>query len=158
MTWRTLVTLAALGDLAMLARVGVSAMDKLALSIAGGLVVGLVFTRVRNGLPGRIILGLAFADLSWYTVSGAIWNIVQREGLAAVVVPAWLGACALAGLVAAIRLHRQSLAGGRRPIRCAAGRRSQRGMFRAGDCGERRWRSRGQILCRRCPEHARPDI
>jgi plastocyanin len=101
-TWRTLVILAALGDLAMLAWLALSAMDKLALTIAAGLVLGLGLTRRRSGTIGRVVLGLAFADMTWYTVSGAIWNIVQHEGLAAVVVPAWLGACAVAGLVAAI--------------------------------------------------------
>lgn len=101
-TWRSLVVVAALGDLAMLAWLGLSAMDKLALSIAGGVVLGLGLTRVRSGAIGRVVLGLAFADLSWYTVSGAIWNIVQRAGLPAVVVPAWLGVCAIAGLIAAI--------------------------------------------------------
>jgi plastocyanin len=49
-----------------------------------------------------VVLGLAFADMSWYTVSGAVWNLVNREGIAAVVIPAWLGSLAVAGLVAAV--------------------------------------------------------
>jgi plastocyanin len=101
-SWRSLVVVAALGDLAMLAWLGLLAQDRLAVSLAAGLVVGLALCRVRDGLLGRIVLGVAFADLSWYTVSGAVWNIVNREGLAAVAVPAWLGACAVAGLVAMI--------------------------------------------------------
>src|SRR5438105_3141039 len=71
-SWRSLVVVAALGDLAMLAWLGLSAADKLALSIAAGVVLGLGLTRFRSGTIGRIIVGLAFADLSWYTVSGAI--------------------------------------------------------------------------------------
>src|SRR5258708_2915104 len=82
MTWRTLVSFAAIGDLAVLGWLGLVAQDKLALSLVAGLLAGLGLARVRRGLLGRIILGLAFADMSWYTVSGAIWNIVQREGLA----------------------------------------------------------------------------
>jgi plastocyanin len=101
-TWRTLVVAAAIGNLAMLAWLVVSAQDTLALSLVAVLVVGLALSRVRDGLAGRVVLGLAFADMSWYTVSGAIWNLVNREGIAAVVIPAWLGSLAVAGLVAAV--------------------------------------------------------
>jgi plastocyanin len=101
-TWRTLVVAAAIGNLAMLAWLIVSAQDRLALSLVAVLLVGLALTRVRDGLAGRVVLGLAFADMSWYTVSGAILNLVNREGIAAVVIPAWLGSLAVAGLVAAV--------------------------------------------------------
>lgn len=102
LTWRRLAVLAGVGDLAMLVWLSVAAQDRFALGLMVPILIGVGLSRFRGGAIGRVVLGLSLADMTWYTVSGAVWNAVSGEGPAAVFVPAWLGACSVVGLVAVI--------------------------------------------------------
>lgn len=96
LTWRKLAVIAGVGDLIMLAWLSAVERDTFALGLMAPIAIGLGLFRFRCGTIGRVVLGMALADMSWYTVSGAVWNAITGGGLAAVVIPGWLGACSAA--------------------------------------------------------------
>jgi plastocyanin len=98
--WRTLVQLAALANLAVLLFMGVGQQDQLALVLSGLTVVGLALTRLRGGLAGALLSGVLFADISFWTISGAVNNFIYREQGLALLLPSFLGIISLTGLLA----------------------------------------------------------
>jgi plastocyanin len=100
--WQTLLYWAALANLAALALMTVAMRDTLALALGMILLVGLGLWRLRGHWLGIVILGLLFADLTAYTVTGAVSNIVFHQGLRSLVIPSWLASVSLAGIAAAI--------------------------------------------------------
>jgi plastocyanin len=98
--WRSLLDLAALANLAVLLFMGLAQSDTLALVLGTITIVGLALTRIRNGLLGVIILGLLFADIAGWTVSGAANNFLHREQGLALLLPSFLGVISLTGLAA----------------------------------------------------------
>jgi plastocyanin len=101
-TWRGLAVVAAVGDLVMLAWLSVTAQDRFALGLMVPILIGVGLFRFKGGTVGRVVLGLALADMTWYTVSGAVWNAITHGGPGAVFTPGWLGAFSVAGLAAVI--------------------------------------------------------
>ncbi|MGH2524477.1 MAG: cupredoxin domain-containing protein [Anaerolineales bacterium] len=101
-SWRTLLLVAAVGNLLVLASLIVSIRDLLSLALALIILFGLALLRFRGGLLGFIVLALVFADIAAYTLTGAINNIIYREALLDLLIPASLATLSLAGLVAAI--------------------------------------------------------
>jgi hypothetical protein len=98
--WRSLLDLAALANLAVLLFMGLAQSDTLALVLGTITIVGLALTRIRNGLLGVIILGLLFADIAGWTVSGAANNFLHREQGLTLLLPSFLGVISLTGLAA----------------------------------------------------------
>jgi plastocyanin len=98
--WRSLLGLAALANLAVLLFMGLAQNDTLALVLGTITIAGLTLTRFRNGLPGIIILGLLFADIAGWTVSGAANNFLHREQGLTLLLPSFLGVISLTGLAA----------------------------------------------------------
>lgn len=97
--WRTLLRIAAIGDLVVLLAM---VLTLLALALAGIVLLGLGLLRFRGGILGVAILGLVFADIAAYTLTGAVNNILYREELLDLLIPASLAALSLAGLMAAV--------------------------------------------------------
>jgi plastocyanin len=100
--WRTLLNLAALANLAVLLFIGIGQQDNLALVLSGLTVLGLALTRLRSGLAGALLLGVLFADISFWTISGAVNNFIYREQGLALLLPSYLGIISLTGLLAAV--------------------------------------------------------
>ncbi len=99
--WRSLLVLAGLANLAVLLFMGLAQGDTLALALAGLTIAGLALSRFRGGLLGVILLGLLFADIAVWTVSGAVNNFLHREQGLALLLPSFLGVISLVGLAAA---------------------------------------------------------
>jgi plastocyanin len=111
--------LAAAADLVVLLVTVVVLRDLLALALVALLLMGLGLLRFRGGWMGAILLALVFADVSFYTLSGAISNILYGGGIAALVLPAALATISLAGLISAIAVvvQRRNAAAGSRATR-----------------------------------------
>jgi plastocyanin len=105
-TWERLLLAAAVGSLVVLVGLVIAQRDVLSLGLAAMILLGLVLLRFRGGLLalGMAILSLVFADIAVYTLTGAISNLINREQLLDLVIPAWLAMTSLAGLTAAIVL------------------------------------------------------
>ena len=100
-TWRTLLRVAAVGNVIVLVVMGVVLRDRLPLGLAVAILIGMEFLHVRGGLPGDVLLGLIFFDTSLWTLGAALSNVVQGEELFRLVVPASLAAFSTAGFVSA---------------------------------------------------------
>src|ERR1041384_402117 len=101
-TWRRLVRVAALADLAVMAVAGLVLRDKEALAFAGFILLGILFLRIRGGLAGVVMLGVLSADAALFMLPAATSNVAHRESLLAIMVPASLGVISLAGAAASI--------------------------------------------------------
>lgn len=115
-TWRTLLRLAAVGDLIVLVAMGILLRDRLPLGLAVVVAVGLDLLHFRGGMLGVVVLGLIFGDTALWTLSAALSNAVQGQELSRLAIPASLAAISTAGFVAAgaILLRRKNPeAGGR---------------------------------------------
>jgi plastocyanin len=99
--WRSLLALAGLANLSVLLFMGLVQRDNLALALAALTIAGLALSRFRGGLLGVILLGLLFADIAIWTVSGAVDNFMHREQGLALLLPSFLGVISLVGLAAA---------------------------------------------------------
>ena len=79
-------------------------------------VVGAGVYRIRYSLLGSIILVLTLADQSFYTLVGAIMNVIQGDGPRAVLIPVFNSTTAITGLLAALNtiLRRKDLTIGQR--------------------------------------------
>jgi plastocyanin len=97
--WRSLQAFAAAANLTVLLAIGLFQADSLALALAAVTLAGLTLTRFRSGLIGILLLGLLFADIAVWTVSGAVSNFVHREGGLALLQPSLLGSISLVGIV-----------------------------------------------------------
>lgn len=102
LSWRTLLKLAALANLAVLLFMGLVQRDTLALGLGAVTLVGLALLRVWRGLPGAVLLGLLFADITVWTVSGAVNNLMYGERGLALLLPSLLGVFSLTGLAACV--------------------------------------------------------
>jgi plastocyanin len=100
--WRSLLHLAAMGNLAVLLFMALTQQDTLALGLSLAIIAGLGLLRLRGGLFGILLLALLFADITLWTVSGAVNNLVHREGGLSLLLPAFLGVISFTGLVAAV--------------------------------------------------------
>jgi plastocyanin len=99
--WLSLLALAGLANLSVLLFMGFVQRDTLALALATLTIAGLALSRFRGGLLGVILLGLLFADIAIWTVSGAVDNFMHREQGLALLLPSFLGVISLVGLVSA---------------------------------------------------------
>jgi plastocyanin len=131
LSWQRLLLGTAGVELVLLAGMVAARGDLLALALAAiiGLGLGLWLGRDRlgtsglpargwlgTGLPGLIVLGLVFADIAAYTVTGALSNLLSREALLDLATPAALAVLSLVGLAAAVAVgltRRDSGAGAR---------------------------------------------
>jgi plastocyanin len=110
LSWRRLLVVVAVVEVVLLAVMVVARGDLLALALAAiiGVGLGLWLGRDRlparrwlgTGLPGLIVLGLVFADIAAYTVTGALSNLLSREALLDLATPAALAVLSLVGLAA----------------------------------------------------------
>ncbi len=100
-TWRVLLRTAAICDIAAMVIVGIILPDRLPLGLAVVIGIGLELLHWRSGLLGEILLGVIFADTTFWTAGAAFSNALYGEELIRLAVPAILGAISAAGLVAA---------------------------------------------------------
>ncbi len=121
-SWRDVLRAAALGELLLLWLTIVQLRDLLAAALAIILLVGLALFLLRGKLfgfvfqmiarvimwripeerVGALILGFLFADIGFYTVTGAASNVLSGATGAAILLPASLATFAVLGLVAAV--------------------------------------------------------
>ena len=102
-TWKRLVRLAALTDglLLLLAALVLGDREAFAFGVIALVAFGLLLWR-RSGLVATVLLVLFFGDVAGWMVPGAISNLTNGAGLAALVFPAALGVTSLVGLLAAL--------------------------------------------------------
>ncbi len=101
-SWRMLLHIAAIGDLIVLVIMGIVLRDRLPLGLAVVVAVGLSLQHFRSGLLGDLLLGLLFADTTFWTLSAALVNLVQGEAPMRLFFPAALAAFSASGLIAAV--------------------------------------------------------
>ncbi len=101
-TWRHLLTYAALADLVVMAVVGIAVRDKEALAFAGAILVGILFLRIRSGLAGVVMLGVLSLDAAVFMLPAAASNSAHRGRFVDLLIPLSLGVISIAGLLAAI--------------------------------------------------------
>jgi plastocyanin len=118
-TWRKLLHIAAIGDLIVLVAMGVALRDRLPLGLAVVIAFGWGLLNVRSGWPGAVVLGLIFADTTFWTLGAALANVVHGEEFIRLVLPALLAASSGAGMVAAVAglVWRKDPEAGRRAAR-----------------------------------------
>jgi plastocyanin len=102
LTWRHLLTYAALADLVVMAVVGIAVRDKEALGFAGAILIGILFLRIRSGLAGVIMLGVLSLDAAVFMLPAAASNSAHRGRFVDLLIPLSLGVISIAGLLAAI--------------------------------------------------------
>jgi uncharacterized cupredoxin-like copper-binding protein len=117
LTWRRLLYAAALVDALILCALIVTQRDLLALALTSIIAAGLALWLGRNrlattrlpgrrwlgsGLPGLAVLGLVFADIAVYTLTGALSNLLNGEAFLDLATPASLAVASLTGLAAAV--------------------------------------------------------
>ena len=102
LTWRHLLTYAALADLAVMAVVGIAVRDKEALGFAGAILIGILFLRIRSGLAGVVMLGVLSLDAAVFMLPAAASNSAHRGRFVDLLIPLSLGIISIAGLLAAI--------------------------------------------------------
>jgi plastocyanin len=101
-TWRHLLTYAALADLVVMVVVGIAVRDKEALAFAGAILIGILFLRIRSGLAGVVMLGVLSLDAAIFMLPAAASNSAHRGGFVDLLIPLSLGVISIAGLLAAI--------------------------------------------------------
>lgn len=101
-TWRALLRLAALADAIALGAASIILRDPEPLVLGVVALIGLVLLRYRGGLAGIVLLGLLFADVTFWMLAGTASHLITRQGVLALAIPAALTAISLAGLVAAV--------------------------------------------------------
>ncbi|HLW18510.1 MAG TPA: cupredoxin domain-containing protein [Actinomycetota bacterium] len=101
-TWRHLLTYAALADLVVMAVVGIAVRDKEALAFAGAILIGILFLRIRSGLAGVVMLGVLSLDAAVFMLPAAASNSAHQGGFVDLLIPLSLGIISIAGLLAAI--------------------------------------------------------
>jgi plastocyanin len=82
---------------------GAAYRDLDAIVLAVSLVVALGAMRLRRGTVGLVLLGLAGANVAFWTVPAAVTNLGGRYGFAAIAVPGLMAVVSVAGFVAAVR-------------------------------------------------------
>ena len=102
LTWRHLLTYAAVADLVVMAVVGIAVRDKEALGFAGAILIGILFLRIRSGLAGVIMLGVLSLDAAVFMLPAAASNSAHRGRFVDLLIPLSLGIISIAGLLAAI--------------------------------------------------------
>lgn len=121
-SWRDVLRASAVAELLVLLLTILTLRDLLAMALAlilaGGLslyllrekmygfmfemIARVVMWRLPEEIVGAVILGLLFADIGFYTLTGAATNLWNGASGAAILLPTSLGAFALTGFVAAI--------------------------------------------------------
>lgn len=121
-SWRGVLRAAAIGEFALLLYTMVSLRDLLAAALAVILLIGLTLFLLRGKLVGflfamiarvilwrvpeerlgALILGCLFADIGFYTVTGATANLASGASGAAILLPTSLATFCLIGFVAAV--------------------------------------------------------
>lgn len=126
LSWRTLLRVSAYGELALLILTTVALRDVLAAGLSVLLLIGLGvwFLRRRSASPASrialegvmqmvelrfhgekvsaLLLGALFADIGFYTLTGAVSNLLNRSDWYALALPASLATFAVTGFVSAI--------------------------------------------------------
>jgi plastocyanin len=102
LSWLKLAQTAAAGELLVLTAVGIGRRDRAALAIAALLLIAAGLAQRKRALPGLVLLALLFTDVAAFMLPAAVSNLVAREALGGIALPASLAAMSLAGLIAAV--------------------------------------------------------
>lgn len=117
LSWTTLLRGAAIAQCLALAATAAVLGDAEAAAIGVATLVALGLLRFRGGTLGKVLLGLLFADVGFFTGAGAFTNLLARADPVATIGPGAFVAIALPGLAAVV-------AGFRRAPRASASSRS----------------------------------
>lgn len=102
LTWRRLLLWAGGLDLATMAVIGLVFRDKEALAFAGLFAVAVALLALRSGPAGAIMIGILAANTAAWMAPATASNLMNREQLADVMIPASLTAISLTGAAAAV--------------------------------------------------------
>src|SRR5438132_6743640 len=102
MAWKRLLRLAALTDALLLVLAAFVLGDQEAFAFGVLALVAFALLHVRGGQVGAVLLVLLFLDVAAWMLPGAVINLVNGAGAAALVFPSALGLASLVGVVAAI--------------------------------------------------------
>lgn len=100
--WRRLAVGAAVIATVAHLIVGAAYRDLDAFGVAVFLAIGLGLTRLRNRRWVWVVLGVAFANVAFWTVPATFVNVAGSFGFAAIAVPGVMAVLGLAGLVATV--------------------------------------------------------
>jgi len=101
-TWRRLLAVAAALDLAAIAVIGVVLRDTEAMVYAAVLAVAIALLALRSGIAGVVMIGILGFNTAAWMVPAALKNLVDREQVLDVMIPASLAAISLTGAIAAV--------------------------------------------------------
>ena len=112
--WRALLRLVAIAGLIVLVVTAIVLDDLLAAVLAAVVLLGLALLRFRSRWFGVALLGLLFTDITVWTLSGAVINIMRGERFVAIIIPSALATISLAGVISAVAvvIHRRSPSAG----------------------------------------------
>src|SRR5882762_3508295 len=85
--WEVLVRWCAYVDAVVFAASAIGLRDKEAAAAAVGVVVGLVLLRVRGGKLGVVVLGVLFANIGFWSATGAWSNLSHGENFLHTMLP-----------------------------------------------------------------------
>lgn len=100
--FRRLLRWAALADLVLMAGLGLILKDASSVLFAGSFLVGLAFLRIRSGIAGVLMLAVILVDTAVFMVPAALSNLVNRDDLLAVMIPASVAIVSLTGAAAVL--------------------------------------------------------
>ena len=100
--WEVLIRWTAYADIALFVAAAIGLRDKEAAASAVALVVGLVLLRLGRGTIGKIVLGLLFANFTFWSATGAISNLTHGESFLHSMLPSLFTVFSLAGLVSTV--------------------------------------------------------
>jgi plastocyanin len=100
--WRRLAVTAAVATAAGHVLIGAAYRDLDAIMVAVSCGVALGVTRLRRGTAGFALLGLAFANVAFWTVPATVTNLTGGSGFAAVAVPGVMATLSVTGLLASV--------------------------------------------------------
>lgn len=102
LTWRRLLWRAALANLVLMLAAGMIMRDREALAFAGLFAVALAMLGLRGGIAGAVMIGVLALNAAAWMAPAAASNVVNREQLLDVVIPASLAVISLTASVAAV--------------------------------------------------------
>jgi len=100
--WEVLIRWTAYADVALFIASAIGLRDKEAGASAVALVVGLLLLRLGRGTIGKIVLGLLFANFTFWSATGAISNLTHGESVLHCMLPSLFTVFSLVGLVSTV--------------------------------------------------------
>jgi len=100
--WEVLIRWTAYSDIALFVAAAIGLRDKEAAASAVALIVALALLRLGRGTIGKVVLGLIFANFSFWDVTASLSNLSHGENFLHSMLPSALAVLSLCGLVSAV--------------------------------------------------------